>query len=455
MRKRDAVIIGFGKGGKTLAEALAREGKQVVLIEQSEKMYGGTCINAGCIPSKSLIISAKHSREMGGSFEEMAARYYKAVEEKERVTSILRKKNYEKLSRNPNIEVLTGTAEFSGEKLVLLTYPNGITEQISASQIFINTGAKPFIPPISGADKSRFTYTSETLMSLKKLPKHLVIIGGGYIGMEFASMYTNFGSKVTVVQDGSEFLPREDEEIAAEVLSHLNAQGIEVLLGKQVVSIEDLDDSVKVTVKGLEDTMTIHAQAVLLAAGRRPEPAQLKPALAGVELNERGAVKVDEHLRTTAPGIWAMGDVTGGLQFTYISLDDYRIIKSDISGEGDRTTKNRGAVPYSVFIDPPFSRVGLSEKEAKQQGYEFRVLKLPVAAIPKSLVMKETNGLLKAIVETKTGKILGAHLFAPESHEIINIIKLAMDTGIPYTVLGSQIYTHPTMAEAFNMLFSN
>lgn len=453
MKQYDAIIIGFGKGGKTLAGALAAAGKKVALAERSERMYGGTCINVGCIPSKSLKTSAEQSKGRGGSFEEKAARYADAVAERERVTTMLRGKNYHKLAGQPNIDVLTGTASFTGKNTVKVVSDGG-EEELTAPQIFINTGSSSRKPQIEGAENSRYVYFSDGLMQLSELPRRLVIVGGGYIGMEFASMYANFGSEVTVVQRGSTFLPREDEEIAATVLERLNQLGVRVLFSAEPKKIEDRDGYAVLSLDAPEGPAALAAEAILLATGREANTAGLNLKAAGVETTGRGAVKTDEHLRTSNPAVYAMGDVVGGLQFTYISLDDYRIVKSAVLGDGGRTTENRRAVPYSVFLDPPFSRVGLTEKEAREQGYEVKIAKLPAAAIPKAQVLKETAGLLKAVIDAKTGKILGAHLFCAESHEIINLIKTAMDAGLPYPFLRDMIYTHPTMAESFNDLFS-
>lgn len=453
MKHADAVIIGFGKGGKTLAGALAAAGKKVVMVEKSDKMYGGTCINVACIPTKSLVNSAAVSAEKGGSFEERACRYREAVEKKDHLTEMLRGKNYHKLADNPAVAVMTGMASFIDNHHVKVV-SEGKTEELEADQIFINTGARPFVPPIEGLKESSRVNLSETLMELKELPHRLVIIGGGYIGMEFASMYANFGSEVTVIQDGPVFLPREDAEIADAVMESLKIRKIQVLLQTKILSVHDTDSEVCITVENGDGTGKIFADAVLVATGRRPNTEGLNVEAAEVKLTSRGAVETDMHLKTTASNIWAMGDVAGGLQFTYISLDDYRIVKSDILGDGSRTVENRGAVPYSVFLDPPFSRVGLTEKEAAEQGYEVKIARLPVAAIPKAQVLQKPVGLLKAVIDAKTGKILGAHLFCEESHEMINTVKLAIDAGIPYTVLRDNIYTHPTMSEAFNDLFN-
>ncbi|MBS7006772.1 FAD-dependent oxidoreductase [Anaerostipes sp.] len=453
MKKYDAVIIGFGKGGKTLAGTLAAAGKKTALVEKDSKMYGGTCINVGCIPSKSFVTSAAFSAKLDTSFEEKARLYKEAAAKKTKLTDALRNKNYHKVADLENADVFNGEASFVDSRHVKVALQDE-TIELEAEQIFINTGASPFIPPIEGLSGSRRVYISETMLSLEDLPRQLVIIGGGYIGMEFASIYRNFGSDVTVIQDGGVFLPREDRDIADAVAASLKERGVELLLSTKISSVHDREQQTVVSAETPEGPKEILADAVLVATGRRPNVKDLNLSAAGVELTPRNAVKTDEFLQTTAPGIYAMGDVAGGLQFTYISLDDFRIVKSQILGNKERNINNRGAVPYSVFLDPPFSRVGLSEAEAVQQGYEVKTAKLPAAAIPKANVLGQTTGLLKAVIDAKTNEILGAHLFCAESHEMINLIKLAMDAHLPYTVLRDTIYTHPTMSEAFNDLFN-
>ena len=453
MRKVDAAVLGFGKGGKALAGALAAAGKTVALVEKSPKRYGGTCINVACIPTKSLVHSAALSAAQGGTFDERAARYAAAIDEKDRVTGLLRGKNYHKLADLPNVEVVDGTASFVDATHLEVERPDGMREAIEAEQVFVNTGARPFVPPIPGVDGPR-VHVSETLLDVRTLPERLVVIGGGYIGMEFASLYANFGSQVTVVQDGEEFLPREDAEIAAAVLASLEARGIRVVRGADVRRIDDGPDEALVTVAANGAEERLPADAVLVATGRRPNVAGLNLEAAGVELTGRGAVRTDEHLRTTAPNIWAMGDVVGGLQFTYLSLDDFRIVRDDVLGDGARTTANRGTVPYSVFLDPPFSRAGMTEREARAAGLNVKVAKLPAAAIPKAQLLQKPTGLLKAVIDADTDLVLGVHLFCEESYEMVNTAKLAMDAGLPYQVLRDAVYTHPTMSEAFNDLFA-
>ena len=451
--KYDAVIIGFGKGGKTMAGALGAAGKKVALIEKSDRMYGGTCINVGCIPTKSLVYRAGLAAAKGGSFEEKAAAYKAAMEQKEDLTARLRGKNYQKLDSNPNITVIDGTASFQSPHVVEVE-KDGRTFRVEGEQIFINTGSSAFIPPIEGLKGNPYVYTSEGLLNLTELPSRLVIIGGGYIGVEFSSIYASFGSKVTILQDGDIFLPREDEESAGAVRESLESRGIRVITGVKVKALEQAEGKALVAVDNGKEVKKLEAEAVLVATGRRPNTAGLNLEAAGVEIGPRGGIVTDDSLTTTAPHIYAMGDVRGGLQFTYISLDDFRIVKSKVLGDGSYTLKERGAVPYSVFLIPPFSRVGLSEKEAVEKGYKVKVARLAAAAIPKAQVLEQPAGLLKAVIDEETGLILGAHLFCQESYEMINMIKLAMDAKVPYQVLRDTIYTHPTMSEAFNDLFA-
>ncbi|WP_302359883.1 FAD-dependent oxidoreductase [uncultured Megasphaera sp.] len=445
MKMYDVIVIGFGKAGKTLAGQLGKQGKKVALIEKDNGMYGGTCINVGCIPSKRLITEAATAPT--SDFASKAAYYKKAVEGKRELTGALNKANYNKLIQ-AGVEVIDGMASFVDATHVEVKTKDGVL-QLEGKQFVINTGATSVIPGIPGVKDSDKVYTSESMMDLDELPEKLTIVGGGYIGLEFAAMYANFGSKVTVVQDIDVFLPREDKDIADNIRSVLEAKGIEIVTGAKTTKIEGA--TLYYTV-GDTDTV-LEGDAILMATGRRPNTDGLEAQKAGIALSDRGAVVTDEHLRTNVPNIWAAGDVCGNLQFTYISLDDSRIIMSDMSGKGDRTTQNRGAFSYSVFIDPPFSRVGLSESEAKAKNIEYRVMNLPAAAIPKAKVLRKPEGVLKALVGADD-QILGVQLFCAESHEMINLIKLAMDNNLKYQVLRDFIYTHPTMSESLNDLFA-
>ena len=450
------IIIGFGKGGKTLAAEFAKRGQKVAIIERSDKMYGGTCINIGCIPTKTLVHQAKMASALkDATFEERSEFYRNAVSVKESVTSALRNKNYHNLADNPNVTVYTGIGSFVSADVVAV---RTATEEIrlTSKQIIINTGAETVIPPIEGVAGNPFVYTSTSIMELADLPRRLVIIGGGYIGLEFASMYASFGSQVTVLESYPELIAREDRDIAASVKETLEKKGIVFRMNAKVQSVNRVEDKAIVTFADsqTDEVFVLEADAVLLATGRRPNTKDLNLEVAGVEVDVRGAIIVDEYLKTTNPNIRAVGDVKGGLQFTYISLDDYRIVREDLFGDKERRTGDRNPVSYSVFIDLPLSRIGLNEEEARRQNRDIIVKKLPVMAIPRAKTLGETDGLLKAIIDKNTGKILGCVLFAPDSGEVINTVAVAMKTGQDYTFLRDFIFTHPSMSEALNDLFS-
>lgn len=456
MNAFDVIIIGFGKGGKTLAAEFAKRGQKVAIIERSDKMYGGTCINVGCIPTKTLVHQAKMASALkDATFEERSEFYRNAVSVKESVTSALRNKNYHNLADSPNVTVYTGIGSFVSADVVAV---RTATEEIrlTSKQIIINTGAETVIPPIEGVAGNPFVYTSTSIMELADLPRRLVIIGGGYIGLEFASMYASFGSQVTVLESYPELIAREDRDIAASVKETLEKKGIVFRMNAKVQSVNRVEDKAIVTFADsqTDEVFVLEADAVLLATGRRPNTKDLNLEVAGVEVDVRGAIIVDEYLKTTNPNIRAVGDVKGGLQFTYISLDDYRIVREDLFGDKERRTGDRNPVSYSVFIDPPLSRIGLNEEEARRQNRDIIVKKLPVMAIPRAKTLGETDGLLKAIIDKNTGKILGCVLFAPDSGEVINTVAVAMKTGQDYTFLRDFIFTHPSMSEALNDLFS-
>ncbi|MEG0430977.1 MAG: FAD-dependent oxidoreductase [Anaerovoracaceae bacterium] len=427
--KYDSIIIGFGKGGKTLAGALAKAGEKVALIEKSKMMYGGTCINVGCIPSKSLITSAEGARKA----DDKAAYYKAAINKKRELTSKLREKNFDKLNSLDNVDIINGEAKFISNNEIIV---NG--EALFGEKIFINTGGTPVVPNLPGIESLDKIYFSEDLMDEENLPNNLLIVGGGYIGLEFAAMYSDFGAKVTVVQDGDVLLPREDEDLVETIVNTLQEKGVTFKLGTNVNLKE----------------VSKEYDGILIATGRKPNTEGLGLENTDVKLTNRGAVVTDDNLKTDAPNIWAIGDVTGGLQFTYTSLDDYRVVLSALKDNGKYTKSDRKNVPYSVFLAPTFSRVGINEKEAKAAGIDYRVLKMPAAAIPKALVLESPQGLLKAIVDNNTNKILGAMLYCKDSHEMINLVKLAMDMEVDYKVLRDMVFTHPTMSEALNDLFS-
>lgn len=442
MEKKKNIIIGFGKGGKTLAKFLAQKGEEVVVIEKSNQMYGGTCINIACLPSKRLIIEAANGMD-----------FVDAVNGKNEMTAFLRDKNYHMLADEPTVTVLDGEAKFTGDHQVEVVTTDGQTIQYEGERIFINTGAVPIILPIPGLEDSPYLLDSTQAMDQKQLPKKLVIIGAGYIGLEFAAMFAKYGSQVTVLDHNTEFLAREDDDISFAVKQDLEELGVKFELGVDIKQVVNKEDHVEVEYEKAGKVFAAQGDRVLAATGRRANTENLGLENTSIKTDNRGNIIVDDYLKTSVENVWAIGDVKGGLQFTYISLDDFRIIKSQLFGDGSYTMASRKIVPYSVFIDPALSEVGVNEKQAKQAGIDYKLFKLSVAAIPKARVAKNTHGLFKALVDPKTEQILGATLYGIESYELINTITLAMKAKLPYTILRDQIYTHPTMSEAFNDLF--
>ena len=439
MQEFKNIIIGFGKGGKTLAKNLAAKGESVLVVEKSKKMYGGTCINIACLPSKNLIINAQR----GIKFED-------AVKQKNEMTTALRNKNYHMVADEETATVLDGTAKFIDNHTIEIVLDSGERTEVKGERVFINTGATPIIPQVKGLKESKYILDSTAAMDQNSLPNELVILGAGYIGMEFASMFARYGAKVTVLDTNEKFLKREDDDISEMLFNDLSQDGIEFNLGAKVVEVKDLSDKVEIIYEINGKKQTVKADKLLVATGRKPVTEGLGLENTDIELDERGAIKVDDYLRTTAENVWAIGDVKGGPQFTYISLDDFRIIFDQLYGKGERKVSDRNIIPYSVFITPALSRVGLNEVEAKNKGIEYKLFKLAATSIPKAKVIGNTRGMYKILVDPDTEEILGATIYGEESYEVINLIALAMKAKLPYTMLRDQIYTHPTMSEALN-----
>ena len=455
MKQYDAIIIGFGKAGKTLAAELSNRGWQVAVVERSSMMYGGTCPNIACIPTKTLVHEAGIAALLyHDDYPKQANLYKQAIGRKNRLTSFLRNNNYERLSKRPNVTVYTGEGSFVSANIIKVALPEGDIE-LQGKEIFINTGSTPIIPAIDGIKESQKVYTSTTLLDLNVLPQHLIIVGGGYIGLEFASMYAEFGSKVTLLEGGNRFMPRNDQDIANSVKEVLEKKGIEIHLNARAQSIHDTNDGVTLTYSDVSDGTPyfVDGDAILIATGRKPMIEGLNLQAAGIGVDAHGAIVVNDQLRTTVPHVWAMGDVKGGPQFTYLSLDDFRIIRDQLFGDKKRDIGDRDPVPYAVFIDPPLAHIGLTEEEALKRGYSFKVSRLPATSVVRSRTLKQTDGMLKAIVNDHSGKIMGCTLFCAEAPEIINIVAMAMKTGQHYPFLRDFIFTHPSMSEGLNELF--
>ncbi|WP_432889665.1 FAD-dependent oxidoreductase [Kribbella sp. CA-245084] len=437
----DVVVIGFGKGGKVTAAALGRAGRRVILIERSDQMYGGTCPNVGCVPTKQLVHHSS-KRRPDDSAEEW---FERSIAEVQALTSTFRAGNYNALNEAENITVLTGTASFVDEHTVAVG-----DVRIVAETILINTGSESVIPNIPGLRESPRTVTNVDLIHTAHLPGRLAVIGGGYQGIEFASIYRRFGTQVTVLESSDRILGREDDDVAAVAADILTGEGVEIVAGAEVLEIRD-EDTVVYRKGGREHTLKV--DAILAATGRAPASAELKLENAGVRTTAGGAVEVDSYLRTSQPHIFALGDVNGGPQFTYISLDDSRIVVDQLLGSGKRSTADRVAVPQTLFMSPPLATVGLTEKAAREAGYRVRIGMENVAdivAMPRAYIVEETRGAMKFVIDAETDEILGAALLSVDAQELINVVTLAMRHRITATELRDSIYTHPSSTEAFN-----
>lgn len=448
----DAIIIGFGKGGKTLAGDLANRGLKVALVEKSNKMYGGTCINVACIPTKSLENSANNVRNIN-SWNDAQIEYEKAIDKKETLITKLREANYNKLNSNDNVTIFTGMATFIDENTVEVKTENEVYELVS-ERIFINTGSKSFIPNIKGIENNKIVYNSESLMNLRTLPKKMTIIGAGFIGLEFAGIYSSFGTEVTILNSNNGILPNEDIEDSQEIIKLLEKRNVKIINNTKVKEIKEVSNLATVEYEINNELKEITSDIILVATGRKANTEGLGLENAGIELNERGFIKVSDTLKTNKEHIWAIGDINGGPQFTYISLDDYRIIINQLFGNKTRTTSNRKNIPNAIFISPAFSRVGFNVKQAKEKGYDVLVAKMPVDAIPRAKQIGKTDGFIKIVIDKNSNKILGASMICEDSSEIIHLIQLAVDLEVEYTYLRDRVYAHPTMTEALNDVLS-
>lgn len=447
----DVLVIGWGKGGKTFAGAMAGQGKTVVMVEQDALMYGGTCINIGCVPTKALVHEAARRRE-GDDPQEFFA---EAVQFRDALIGQLNDVNLHMLLDQDAVTVVDGRARFVGPREVEVTPSaggQGVAEhlRISAETVVINTGAVPVMPPLEGIAHPR-VYDSTSIQHAEPFPRRLAIIGGGPSGLEFASMFRDFGSEVTVIARG-EILADEEPEVRSSVVEVLTGEGITLRADASAESIADAESGEGVVVR-IAGQDPVQADAVLVATGRKPATEDLGLDAAGVDTDDKGAAVVDDHLRTTAEGVYAMGDVHGGQQQTYLSLDDHRVVLSAVTGDGARRVTDRVGVPATTFITPPLSSVGMTEAQAREAGHSVKTAVAQVEkikAMPRPKTLRDTRGVIKIVVDADTDLLLGARLFHVDSQEIINLLALAMRAGITATQLRDGIWTHPSSTEALN-----
>lgn len=450
------LVLGGGEAGKYIAWELAREQRSVVVIERA--LIGGSCPNIACLPSKNVIRSAKvadlvrqassYGVRAEGATVDMEGVRRRKREMVEGMIAIHRKR-----FTVPKLELHLAEGRLVGPRTVEATFPNGERRRFVADRLFLNLGTRASIPGVVGlAEAEPLTHVSA--LELGRLPEHLIVLGGGYVGVELAQAFRRFGSEVTVIELGEQLLGREDPDVAAAVQSILEDEGIRVVVGAATERVEGRSgDHVRLRVKDRAGEETIEGSDILVAAGRTPNTRDIGLEEAGIELDGRGYVTVDERLQTTAPGVWALGECAGSPQFTHVAFDDFRVVRDNLAGK-PRSTRDR-LVPYCAFIDPALARVGLDETSAKRRGIDVRVARLPMSAVLRARAIGETRGFMKMLLDTKSDRILGFTMLGPEAGEVLAVVQTAMLGGLPYSVLRDAILTHPTMAEGLNVLLTS
>jgi pyruvate/2-oxoglutarate dehydrogenase complex dihydrolipoamide dehydrogenase (E3) component len=453
----DAIVIGSGQGGTPLSQAFANAGKRTVLIEREH--IGGTCINEGCTPTKTMIASgrvaylARRGNGYGvrtGKIQIVMSRIRKR---KRDIVETFRSGSEKRLKKTKNLDLIFGEASFTGPKSLLVKLPKGTPLSLTADQFFINAGARPAVPQLEGLQDVPYL-NSTSIMELATVPEHLLILGGGYEGLEFGQLFRRLGSRVTIVQRGPQLLAREDADVAEAIAQILKEDGVEVLLDTKTERVTRTGKRINLHIRTAAKPSKLQGSHLLVATGRTPNSDSLNLASAGVATNERGFIPVNEKLQTNVDGIFALGDINGGPAFTHISYDDFRILRTNLLNKGNTTTTNR-LVPYAVFLDPQLGRVGLGEAQAKSRGIAVRVAKMPMSYVARALEVDESRGFMKAIVDASSGQILGAAVLGIEGGEIMSQIQLAMMGKLPYTVLQDAVFAHPTLSESLNNLFNH
>jgi pyruvate/2-oxoglutarate dehydrogenase complex dihydrolipoamide dehydrogenase (E3) component len=452
----DAIVIGTGQSGKPLSVALAKAGRKTAVIEREH--VGGTCINTGCTPTKTLIASARTAYAARGagrygvSAGAVSVNLAKAVARKDKIVESFRQHGRETLEKTKNLDLIFGEASFKDSRSVVVKLQGGGSRSLGADTIIINTGGSPLVPPIPGLIDAPVC-DSTSIMELTHLPDHLLVLGGGYISLEFGQMFGRFGSRVSLVEKESHLVSREDPDVFEEVEKILREDGLELHLDSAATKVETQDDGqIALTVNSPQGEKTLTGSHLLVAIGRVPNSKDLNLAAAGVETDQRGYIKVNSRLETNVAGIYAMGDIKGGPAFTHISYDDFRILQENLLRGGSATITGR-LVPNTTFIDPQLASVGMNETEAKRQRRKVRVAKLPMSQVARAIEVSETRGFLKVIVDAESGEILGCTMLGIEGGELMSMIQIAMMGKLPYTALKEAIFAHPTLAESLNNLF--
>jgi pyruvate/2-oxoglutarate dehydrogenase complex dihydrolipoamide dehydrogenase (E3) component len=449
----DAIILGSGQAGNPLSHKLADHGWTVALVEKEH--LGGTCINTGCTPTKTMIASAqvahyaRHAARWGVHAADVRVDLAQVVARKDQIVQQFRAGHQRNIDRRPNLHLYRGVARFLDARRI------SVGDQVLESErVFINTGTRPTVPDIQGLKDVGYL-TNATLMELREVPRHLLVLGGGYIGLEFGQMFRRFGSEVTVVHKGGQILEREDADVAAELQKALEAEGMRFILNARTVYVSrNASGQVALKLEAGGGTQEVSGSHLLVATGRRPNTDDLGLEKAGVQLDARGHVRVNNRLETNVPGVWALGDVKGGPAFTHISYNDYQIVYANLIEGKNLTTDNR-PVPYSVFTDPQLGRVGMTEREARAAGRKLKMNKVPMSWVARAIERDETAGFMKILVDAETDRILGAAILGSEGGELVQTLGFVMLAGAPYTLMKGAIYIHPTLAEGFWTLMEN
>ena len=455
MEHYDAIVIGSGQAGTPLCVALAKAGRKTLLVES--RHVGGTCINEGCTPTKTMVASARvaYLARRGGDYGvegcQVTVNLSKVRERKRAIVESFRGANESRIRETAGLDLVMGPAKFVGPKTIVIRQGN-TERQLAAEQVFINTGTRATRPPLEGLEAAPFL-DNASIMELDAVPEHLLVLGGGYIGVEFSQMFRRFGSRVSLIHRQRQLLTREDTDVAEEVQKILAEDGIELHLESRPLRVEYAANQIRVQFETQWGDRTVTGSHLLLATGRTPNSDSLDLQAAGIETDARGYIKTNERLETNVPGVYALGDVKGGPAFTHISYDDYRVIRTNLLEGGNASIANR-LVPYTVFIDPQLGRVGMTEAEARAKGLSIEIAKMPMSYVARALEVDESRGFMKAIIDATTQQILGAAVLGIEGGELMAMLEIAMMGRLPFPALRDGIFAHPTLAESLNNLFA-
>ena len=451
----DAIIIGSGQAGTPLSTTLAEAGMRTALIER--KHVGGTCVNEGCTPTKTMVASgrvaylARRAAKYGVHTGDISIDLQRMRQRKRDIVDSFRNGSQARIEKTANLELIFGEARFTGPGTVEIQGNDGAVRSLSAKYIFINAGTRASRLQIDGFDTIP-ALDNVSIMELDAVPEHLLVLGGGYIGLEFGQLFQRFGSRVTIIHSKDHLLTREDPDVTEEIAKILQQDGIEIVLNARAVGVGQTGGKIRLRIEQQGQARDLTGSHLLAATGRVPNSDTLNLSAAGVQTDDRGFIQVNDRLETATSGVYALGDIKGGPAFTHISYDDFRIIRANLLEKRDATIKGR-LVPYTLFIDPQLGRVGVTEAEARAQGRKIRVAKLPMTSVARAIEMDETRGFMKAVVDAETNQILGAAVLGVEGGEVMAAFEIAMMGKVPYTALRDGIFAHPTLVESLNNLF--